>query len=332
MLKKPIIYFLCLVSNIAFATSFPYPQRPSDNLIGNLPDDPKYAYANEEDTLLDIARNFDIGQVEILLANPAVDRWLPGKSTKVKIPNGRLLPATPHQGLVLNLPEFRLYYYPKQIQNHSRTVITHPISIGRVDWDTPLGETRIIAKTRNPVWIPPASIRAEHAAEGDILPKVFPAGPDNPLGLYALRLGVPGYLIHSTNKPYGVGMRVSHGCIRMYPEDIEKLFYKIDTGTPVYIVNQAIKVGWSDNILYIEVYPELEGNQNSFEYRLNNALDLIEQADNMQMPVLDGNALRLALIQSYGIPVAIFKRTPFSQNLGNRAIKNPEANASNRGF
>lgn len=308
MLKKPIIYFLLCSSKLVLATSFPYPLIPGDSLIGNQSPHGQYAYARHEDTLLDIARNYDIGQNEILMANPKVDRWLPGENTKIRIPNSRLLPSTPHEGAVLNLPEFRLYYYPQQMDGQRREVITHPISIGRVDWDTPLGKTEIIAKNQNPVWRPPKSIKEEHAANGEILPDVFPAGPDNPLGLFALRLGVPGYLIHSTNKPYGVGMRVSHGCIRMYPEDIKKLFPQIDTGTPVYIVNQSIKVGWSDNILYIEVYPDLEGNETSYEERLSLALRLIQKANDAKLPVLNGKTLKQALKSSNGIPVAIYKR------------------------
>lgn len=309
MLKKITATFLALTSHVIFAGSFSYPVPPGDTLIRDDIKEVHYTLAKYEDTLLDIARNFDIGQNEILLANPAIDRWLPGENTKVKIPNSRLLPNTPHEGITLNLAEYRLYYYPKKTKGQPRTVITHPISIGRVDWDTPLGKTQIIAKNRNPVWRPPQSIKDEHAENGEILPDIFPAGPDNPLGLYALRLGVPGYLIHSTNKPFGVGMRVSHGCIRMYPEDIEKLFPQIKVGMPVYIVNQPIKVGWSDNSLYIEVFPDLDGNTKmSYEDKLNMALDLIEQKNNNQIPMLNGRILRKAIQQSNGAPIAIFKR------------------------
>jgi len=309
MINKTVFYFLLFSCNVVSASSFLYPNIAGDQLIKDDIEGTHYTRSKYEDTLLDIARAFDLGQNEILLANPTVDRWMPGENTKVRIPSTRLLPDTPHNGLVLNLPEYRLYYYPRHKKNKQKRVITHPISIGRVDWDTPLGKTRIIAKKENPTWTPPKSIKAEHAAQGEILPDVFPAGPNNPLGLFALRLGVPGYLIHSTNKPYGVGMRVSHGCIRMYPEDIEKLFPQVRRGTVVYIVNQAIKVGWSDNQLYIEVYPELEGKDISYAERLSIALDLIEQANNQQMPVINGTLLKRALQQSNGIPVAIFERS-----------------------
>ncbi len=307
MINKIVISFALFSCCTVSANSFLYPLVKGDTLIRGEIEEPYYVLAKHEDTLLDIARDFDLGQNEILLANPTVDRWMPGENTKVRIPNSHILPDTPHEGVVLNLPEYRLYFYPKPKADEPKMVITHPISIGRVDWDTPLGETRIIAKKENPTWTPPQSIKDEHAEKGEILPDVFPAGPDNPLGLFALRLGVPGYLIHSTNKPYGVGMRVSHGCIRMYPEDIEKLFPQVKRGTKVYIVNQPIKVGWSKNKLYIEVYPELEGKENSYSERLASALDLIERVNNNQIPVLKGAVLRRALEQRNGIPVAIFE-------------------------
>lgn len=308
MIKKTLLSFILLSSYAASANIFLYPEFKGDRLIKDDIEEAHYTLAKHEDTLLDIARKFDLGQNEILLANPKVDRWLPGENTKVRIPNSRILPDTPHEGVVLNLPEYRLYFYPKKTKGELKAVITHPISIGRVDWDTPLGKTRIIQKKENPTWTPPQSIKDEHAEKGEILPDVFPAGPDNPLGLFALRLGVPGYLIHSTNKPYGVGMRVSHGCIRMYPEDIEKLFPQVKTGTTVYIVNQSIKVGWLKNKLYIEVYPELEGQEIDYSERLAIALDLIEQANNQLLPVLNGAVLRQALEQRNGIPVAVFER------------------------
>ncbi len=309
MINKAFLSAILLTCNVASANTYLYPEFTGDTVIKDDIEEAPYTLAKHEDTLLDIARNFDLGQNEILLANPTVDRWMPGENTRVRLPNIRILPDTPHEGVVLNLPEYRLYYYPKQNNEQLRIVITHPISIGRLDWDTPLGKTQIIAKKENPTWTPPQSIKDEHAKKGEILPNVVPAGVDNPLGLFALRLGVPGYLIHSTNKPYGVGMRVSHGCIRMYPEDMEKFFYQVSRGTPVYIVNQAIKVGWSRNKLYIEVHPELEGKEKNYTERLALALDLIQQENNNQLPVLRGSVLRQALEQRNGIPVVIFKRT-----------------------
>lgn len=294
------------------ASEYELPKNPGDSLIGERlagtgkhPDPHFYTVAAEEDTLLDIAKRFYIGQNEILLANPTIDRWLPREGTQVKIPNSRLLPNAPRKGIVINLPEYRMYYYPPH--NKGR-VITYPISIGRLDWKTPLGKTSIVTKTRNPTWTPPESIKREHAARGDILPNVVPAGPDNPLGLYAMRLGVPGYLIHSTNKPFGVGMSVTHGCIRMLPENIEQLFPQVPVGTEVHIVNQPIKVGWLDNSLYIQVYPNLEKTKVSYEDKLEQALELIVRANNNQLPIVEGAALRKALEERNGRPVHIYKK------------------------
>jgi len=308
MFNKPLFYLLLLINQSIFATNFSFPEIEGDTLIGDKSTLIRVFYSSEEQTLLDVARDFNIGQNEILRINPNVDRWMPGEGTKINIPYSRLLPDTTHQGLVLNLAEFRLYYYPKPSKGQAKLVITHPISIGRLDWNTPLGKTRIISKIKDPSWHPPLSIRKEHAENGDILPTVFPPGPDNPLGLFALGLNIPGYLIHGTNKPYGVGMRVSHGCVRMYPEDIEKMFSQVKVGTRVTIVNQPIKVGWSEKELYIEVHPQLEGEELDFEKRLDTAMTLIEKANENKIPVLDGHALKKALQQSTGIPVVIYSK------------------------
>lgn len=215
-------------------------------------------YSHKEDTLLDIARRFDIGYSEIVGANPDLDPWLPGTGKRVLVPNRFILPDAPHKGIVINLAEMRLYYYPKQLKGQRQQVITHPIGVGREGWTTPLGKTRIIQKKKDPTWTPPASILAEHLEKGDPLPKVVPAGPDNPLGAYAMRLGMPGYLLHGTNRPFGVGMRVSHGCIRLFPEDIEHLFGIVAVNTPVEIVYQPYKAALDNGILYLEAHPVQE--------------------------------------------------------------------------
>ncbi|MGH8454219.1 MAG: L,D-transpeptidase family protein [Nevskiales bacterium] len=226
---------------------------PENSLIGH----EQLASARYEDTLLDIARRYDLGYEDIKLANPGVDTWIPGQNMPVMLPTRYILPAGPRKGIVINIAEMRLYYYPKELRDGREVVITHPISIGRDDWKTPLGTTTILRKDRDPAWYPPASIRKEHAAEGDPLPKVVPPGPDNPLGKYALRLGITGYLIHGTDKPFGIGMQVTHGCMRLYPEDIESMFQKVAVGTPVRIINQPVKTGWHRGTLYLEVHPVL---------------------------------------------------------------------------
>jgi L,D-transpeptidase ErfK/SrfK len=211
-------------------------------------------YSRAEDTLLDIARQFDLGYRDITDANPEVDAWLPGENTPVVLPTRLILPDAAKQGLVINIAEMRLFYYPKVAEGETQRVISHPIGIGREGWATPLGKARITQKVKDPSWTPPESIRKEHAAMGDILPRVVPAGPDNPLGAYAMRLSMPGYLLHGTNKPYGVGLRVSHGCIRLFPEDIEHLFGIIPSNTPVEIVYQPHKAGVRNGQLYLEAH------------------------------------------------------------------------------
>lgn len=214
--------------------------------------------AREEDTLVDIARRHGLGYHDIVRANRDVNVWVPGEGTEVVLPTRFVLPPGPRQGIVLNLPEYRLYYYPEPVEGEPAYVMTFPISIGRMDWDTPLGATSVVAKVQNPSWYPPQSVRDEHAADGRPLPRIVPPGPQNPLGKFAMRLGLPGYLIHSTNRPAGVGMRVTHGCIRMFPEDIEYLFPNVDVNTRVRIVNEPVKLGWFGEELVMEVHPVLE--------------------------------------------------------------------------
>ena len=294
---------LLLASGTASALTLPAPELPTDSLIGNPPENPRYVIAKQEDTLIDIAVEHRLGQDEIVLANPTVDRWLPGAGTQVRIPNGFLLPDAPRHGIIINLPEMRLYYFPDP-----NRVETYSIGIGRVDWKTPMGKTKILDKQANPSWTPPPSIIAEHLADGDVLDPYYPPGPDNPLGLFAFKLGIPGYLIHSTNKVNGVGMRVSHGCIRMYPSDIEQFFPMVKVGTEVNIVNQSVKVGWHRNTLYIEVYPEMEETPASFEDRLHHALELIAKANGGKMPVIKASILRDAIGNARAMPIPIYQR------------------------
>jgi len=214
--------------------------------------------ARQEDTLVDIARRHGLGYEDIVRANPDVNIWLPGKGTEIVLPTRYVLPAGPREGVVLNLAEYRLYYYPEPKDGEAAYVMTYPISIGRMDWETPLGLTTVISKVRNPTWYPPQSVRDEHAADGKSLPRIVPPGPKNPLGKYAMRLGLPGYLIHGTNRPAGVGMRVTHGCVRMFPEDIDFLFGHIDVSTKVRIVNEPVKIGWYGDALVMEVHPVLK--------------------------------------------------------------------------
>jgi L,D-transpeptidase ErfK/SrfK len=237
----------------SFAEMYDLPP-PDTDVIGAL----STVTARADDTLLDIARRHGLGYEDIVRANPDVDTWLPGEGTQVVLPTRYVLPPGPRSGVVLNLAEYRMYYYPTPAPGEQAVVMTYPISIGRMDWETPLGRTSVVAKVRKPSWYPPDSIRAEHLAAGDPLPRIVPPGPKNPLGDYAMRLGLPGYLIHGTNRPAGVGMRVTHGCIRMFPEDIDFLFDRIALNTAVRIINEPVKIGWSGDELYVEVHRTLE--------------------------------------------------------------------------
>jgi L,D-transpeptidase ErfK/SrfK len=214
-------------------------------------------YISREETLIDVAVRYRLGYNMIRSANPDIDAWLPVDGSEVLLPFRVILPDVPRKGIVINTAEMRLYFYRKDEKNHN-TVTVYPISVGRRDWATPLTETHVTLRVEHPSWYPPESIRAEHAARGDLLPKVVPAGPDNPLGDYLLALDIPSYFIHGTNKRFGIGMQVTHGCIRMYPEHIEELYKLVPVNTPVTIVNQPYKVGWQGEKLYLEVHHPLE--------------------------------------------------------------------------
>jgi L,D-transpeptidase ErfK/SrfK len=233
-----------------------------------------------EDTLYDLARKYSLGSEELIRVNPGVDPWLPGAGKKLTVPGRHILPPGPREGIVVNLPEHRLYYYPKPKRGAPLEVITYPVSIGKMDWRTPLGTTRVIGKQKNPVWYPPESVRKEHAEAGDPLPASVPSGPDNPLGLFAMRLaaGNGTYLIHGTNNPIAVGLAVTHGCIRMYPDDVAALFPLIPVGTQVRLINQPVKVAWVDGELLLEAHPPVDAQGQSFEPDIDQFAEMLRTA------------------------------------------------------
>lgn len=219
--------------------------------VTGAPDTPARAEvyrSHREDTLISLARDHDLGYVEMVAANPGVDPWLPGDDTPVVLPTVHLPPPGPREGIVVNLGEQRLYWFGERGET-----LSFPIGVGRPGWKTPLGTSRVVRKQRNPVWMPPKSARTEDPT----LPAVVRPGPDNPLGTHALYLGWPRYLIHGTNEPYGVGRRVSRGCIRLYPEDITQLYARTPIGTPVRVIDEPVKIGWLGNELFLEVHPTL---------------------------------------------------------------------------
>lgn len=206
-----------------------------------------YYPVRDGDTLYDIARAHDLGIVEIMAANPGIDPWMPPVGKTLILPTSHVLPQTAHEGIVINLAELRLYYFID-----SQTVMTFPIGIGREGWETPTGVTKVVRKKEGPDWIPPDSIRAEKPD----LPAIVPAGPDNPMGSHALYLGWPGTVIHGTNNPWGIGRRSSHGCIRMYPEDIPVMFENVPIGTKVTIIDTPYKIGRYGDKLVLQAMPE----------------------------------------------------------------------------
>ncbi len=260
-----------------------------------------------QDTLPDLARRYSLGYEEIIRANPGVDMWLPGEGTDVLLPGRRILPPGPREGIVVNLPEHRLYYFPKPGRHEKPVVITYPVSIGRMDWRSPLGETRVIAKIRHPYWFPPESIRREHAANGDPIPARVPPGPDNPLGDFALRLaaGNGTYLIHGTNNPMAVGMAITHGCIRMYPEDVAALFPLVPSGTKVWLLNEPVKVAWVDGELYLEAHPPVDAEGQTVEPQLQEFEQLLDKALGNSTAAIHWDFARDTLRKANGIPAVV---------------------------
>ena len=251
-------------------------KSPTDVVVGQ----DKSVVTVYEDTLYDLARKFSLGSEELIRVNPGIDPWLPGAGKTLVVPDSHILPPGPHEGIVVNLPEHRLYYYPKPKRGGPIEVITYPVSIGKMDWRTPLGLTHVIAKQKNPVWYPPESVRKEHAEAGDPLPPSVPSGPDNPLGLFAMRLaaGNGTYLIHGTNNPIAVGLAVTHGCIRMYPDDVAALFPLIPVGTSVRLINEPIKVAWVDGELLLEAHPPVDAQGQSFEPNIDQFAERLRAA------------------------------------------------------
>ncbi|MBB3229522.1 L,D-transpeptidase family protein [Halomonas stenophila] len=299
---------------LGLSTAFAAPLQASEDLPrgyyllpeeGDLVGEVYSVEADKEDTLIDIGHEHGIGYRAMVRANPDVSVWYPGEGTEVTIPGQFILPDAPRNGIVINVAEMRLYYYPPAEEGEPRIVQTYPLGVGRQDWETPLGNTTITQKVENPAWYPPESIRREHAEAGDPLPGVVPAGPDNPLGTRKMRLGIPGYLIHGTNKPEGVGMRVSHGCVRMLPQDVEHLFDQIAVGTQVRLINESFKLGWSDGTLYVQAYPYLDDKQGTSIQRVTEALGQVDASiEGLEYPV-DYSRLREVVEIPGGMPVAL---------------------------
>ena len=264
--------------------------------------EPQVVFTRGQDTLPDLAREYGLGFDELVEANPGVSPWLPGDGTPILLPTQYVLPDVPREGVVLNIANKRLFYFPDSADGEPQKVFTYPIGIGRVGWETPLGSARVIAKATDPAWYVPASVRREHAEMGDPLPSVVPPGPDNPLGAHVLKLDMPGYLIHGTNQPYGVGMRVSHGCVRLYPENIELLYSFVDIGEQVMIVNEPYLLGMLDGEVYFEAHAPLEDDTVASDERLDGLL--AEHDASLNRPAK--NHIRSVASAASGVPARVY--------------------------
>ena len=281
-------------------------EEPGQSVIG----EPQLITARYEDTFSDIAREYGLGYDELVEANPGIDPWLPGEGTRILLPTQYVLPDAPRTGIVLNIAAKRLFYYPHVEEGQRTMVLTYPVGIGRVGWNTPEGLARVVSKTENPTWTPPASVRREHAQQGDPLPAVVPPGPDNPLGSYALRLSLTSYLIHGTNKPYGVGMRVSHGCVRLYPENIAVLYALVEVGEPVNIINEPYLVGWRGGEVYLEAHPPLEEEQDIAAERLSLVLDIEQSKTGFFAEEYQREYAAALAMAGLGVPVRVLQGGP----------------------
>ncbi|PVZ13842.1 MULTISPECIES: L,D-transpeptidase family protein [unclassified Pseudomonas] len=280
------------------ALELPLPP-PGEDIVGQV----QTIKARYEDTFADLGTQYDLGYLEMVAANPGVDAWLPKAGTEIVLPTRFILPPGPREGVVINLAEYRLYYYPKG----TGTVRTYPLGIGREGWGSPVANTKIIAKTAHPTWTPPASVRAEHAKEGEILPAVVPAGPDNPLGPFKFTLGLPGYLIHGSNMKFGIGTRTSHGCFRMYNDDVLELSQVLPVGTPVRIIDEPYKFGVAGGKLYLEAHTPLdaEGDPANGDKHAAVVNALINRKDLSGHVIVNWDTVRDVISGEDGLPVEI---------------------------
>ncbi|MEQ8485728.1 MAG: L,D-transpeptidase family protein [Pseudomonadales bacterium] len=249
-----------------------------------------------EDTLASIAERYGLGYLELVRANPGVDPWLPGEGTPLVLPTAYVLPQAERQGIVINVAEFRLYYFPPD----GGRVVTYPVGLGREDFRTPLGRSRVTMVIENPSWTPTETSRREHASRGDPLPAVVQPGPDNPLGSMAMQLDIPGYYIHGTNQPFGVGQSVSQGCVRLYEPHIRTLAEIAPRGTPVQIVDEPYKLGWRHGALYLEVHTDTFARRDDAELK-----EKIAEEAKTRAAIVDWARVEALLAAPSGVPTRI---------------------------
>lgn len=285
---------MLIITNSTFAESYSIPNE-NESLIGNI----EITTANSGDTVVTVAKRYNIGFNALENANPYLNMgqgFQPG--TPLTIPKQHLLPNQIRKGIVINLPEMRMYYFPEG----TNKILTYPIGIGKTGKTIPITNTKITRKTKNPIWIPPPDIREFNLKQGIVLPRIMPAGPDNPLGPYAIYTALPTYLIHSTIFPESVGKRASFGCIRMYESDIEDFFPSVKSGIPVVILNSPIKIGWQQDQLYMEAHEPLEEHKNAYDASLPGTVHILNEMTKNQSVLVDWQAVAYITEETDGIP------------------------------
>lgn len=300
MLSRAAVLFFSYATLIStfpvVALELPLPPAGED-VVGQV----QVIKARYEDTFAGLGEQYDLGYSELVAANPGVDAWLPGQGTEVIIPTRYILPPGPREGVVINLPEYRLYYYPKD----RNVVYTYPLGIGREGWGSPVANTRVTGKIEDPAWYPPESIRKEHAADGDPLPAMVPPGPDNPLGPYKITLGLKSYLIHGSNKNFGIGTRTSHGCFRMYNPNVIELVSMLPVGTPVRIIDQPYKLGLGEGKMMLEAHKPLKDEgDHSIVDKHSMVMKVLHKHSDVPA-IVDWNRVREVVAAEYGIPSVI---------------------------
>jgi L,D-transpeptidase ErfK/SrfK len=292
-----------LASPLIASRDYPQP-RPHNDLFGKI----QYIYPQKKDRIYQVARRYNVGYYELIEANPDMPRHSRLSTTEeITIPSEFIIPNVKREGIIINLPELRIYFFNKA----NDTIKTLPIAIGRFNWKTPAMQTSIVRKYKDPVWTVPKSIKAASAAKGIYLPDVVKAGPKNPLGAYALRLGRWSYLIHGTSAPNTIGKRASSGCMRTFPESIKSLYYAVPVGTPVQIVNEPIKMGWRNQILYMEVHEPLRETAKTRPEMTEEARTLIDKMTQNRPIHIDWQKVRNTLDEQSGMPVAISTKVPY---------------------
>jgi len=280
------------------------PRVPTFELDGDLAGRIEVFTTRYEDTFAGIGNRIALGYLELVKANPGVDPWLPGEGTTITLPRRYVMPDARREGIVINLAEYRLYYFTEN------GVQVYPVGVGSEENPSPLTDAKVTMPLESPAWYPPASIRAEYERDGDYLPRMIPPGPSNPLGSHALLLSEKGYLIHGTNKKFGVGMAVSHGCFRMYNEDISRFVYQVDKGTSVQVVRDPVKIGLSGGEVWLEVHrPDEEYPRSDRDELWRQALAEVEVFRKQHPGVeIQRRAIEIAVDQADGIPTMIGER------------------------